>query len=73
MYTQIGLLALIGLIRKHGILIVGFANDLVDEGKSRHEAVLESASLRLRPILMTTAATVIGVVPLLVASGGRGQ
>ena len=68
-YTQIGLLTLIGLISKHGILIVGFANDLVAKGKSRHEAVLESASLRLRPILMTTAATVIGVVPLLVASG----
>ncbi len=68
-YTQIGLLTLIGLISKHGILIVDFANDLVGKGKSRHEAVLESASLRLRPILMTTAATVIGVVPLLVASG----
>ena len=68
-YTQIGLLTLIGLISKHGILIVDFANDLTAQGTSRHEAVLEAASLRLRPILMTTAATVIGVVPLLIASG----
>ena len=58
-YTWIGLLTLIGLISQHGILVVDFATDLVDKGKSRHEAVLESASLRLRPTLMTTAATVI--------------
>ena len=68
-YTQIGLLTLIGLISKHGILIVDFANHQVAKGMDRHEAVLEAASLRLRPILMTTAATVLGVVPLLVASG----
>jgi multidrug efflux pump len=68
-YTQIGLLTLIGLISKHGILIVEFANQLVAQGLSRREAVLESASLRLRPILMTTAATVLGVVPLLLAFG----
>ncbi|MDG2334356.1 MAG: efflux RND transporter permease subunit [Myxococcota bacterium] len=68
-YTQIGLLTLIGLISKHGILIVDFANDITAEGKSHYDAVLEAASLRLRPILMTTAATVIGVSPLLVASG----
>jgi len=68
-YTQIGLLTLIGLISKHGILIVDFANDLAAEGMSRRDAVLEAACLRLRPILMTTAATVLGVFPLLLASG----
>lgn len=68
-YTQIGLLTLIGLIAKHGILIVEFANQLVVEGRDRREAVLQAATLRLRPILMTTFATVLGVLPLLVASG----
>ena len=68
-YTQIGLLTLIGLISKHGILIVEFANKLVLQGKTRREAVLEAASLRLRPILMTTFATVMGVWPLVIASG----
>lgn len=68
-YTQVGLLTLIGLISKHGILIVDFANQLTAEGKSRKEAVIEAAGLRLRPILMTTFATVLGVVPLLLAFG----
>jgi multidrug efflux pump subunit AcrB len=68
-YTQIGLLTLIGLISKHGILIVDFANKKIEEGVSRMEAVLEAAVLRLRPILMTTFATVLGVVPLLLAFG----
>ena len=68
-YTQIGLLTLIGLISKHGILIVDFANELASQGASREDAVIEAASLRLRPILMTTAATVIGVIPLVIASG----
>ncbi len=68
-YTQIGLLTLIGLISKHGILIVEFSNKLVLQGLTRHEAVLEAASLRLRPILMTTFATVMGVWPLVIASG----
>lgn len=68
-YTQIGLLTLIGLISKHGILIVEFANQLTKGGLDRREAVLQSASMRLRPILMTTFATVLGVWPLLVASG----
>lgn len=68
-YTQIGLLTLIGLISKHGILIVEFANKLHAKGKSRHDAVLEAAALRLRPILMTTFATVLGVWPLVIASG----
>ncbi|GAB5450344.1 MAG: multidrug efflux RND transporter permease subunit MexW [Halioglobus sp.] len=68
-YTQIGLLTLIGLISKHGILIVEFANKLVASGVDKYDAVLEAASLRLRPILMTTFATVLGVWPLLTASG----
>ena len=68
-YTQIGLLTLIGLISKHGILIVEFANQLTSKGLSRRDAILEAASLRLRPILMTTFATVMGVWPLVIASG----
>lgn len=68
-YTQIGLLTLIGLISKHGILIVDFANQLVRDGAERSSAVLKAASLRLRPILMTTFATVLGVWPLVISSG----
>lgn len=68
-YTQVGLLTLIGLISKHGILIVDFANARVAEGYDRYSAVLDAAGLRLRPILMTTFATVLGVAPLLVAFG----
>lgn len=68
-YTQVGLLTLIGLISKHGILIVDFANKRVSNGLNRRDAVLEAAALRLRPILMTTFATVLGVVPLLLAYG----
>ncbi len=68
-YTQIGLLTLIGLISKHGILIVEFANKLLQQGMNRREAVLEAASLRLRPVLMTTFATVMGVWPLVIAAG----
>ncbi len=68
-YTQVGLLTLIGLISKHGILIVDFANKKFETGYTRHEAILKAASLRLRPILMTTFATVLGVLPLLLAFG----
>lgn len=68
-YTQVGLVTLMGLISKHGILIVQFANDLQLQGKSKREAIEEAASIRLRPILMTTAAMVLGVVPLLLATG----
>jgi multidrug efflux pump len=68
-YTQVGLVTLIGLITKHGILIVQFANELQKAGKSKREAVESAAAIRLRPILMTTAAMVLGVVPLLLASG----
>jgi multidrug efflux pump len=68
-YTKVGLVTLIGLISKHGILIVEFANNLQREGRSKREAIERAAGLRLRPILMTTAAMVLGVIPLLVASG----
>jgi multidrug efflux pump len=68
-YTQVGLVTLMGLISKHGILIVEFANELQHSGKSKREAVLEATSIRLRPILMTTAAMVLGVLPLLMANG----
>ncbi len=68
-YTQVGLVTLMGLISKHGILIVEVANELQQAGKSRREAILEAAAIRLRPILMTTAAMVLGVVPLIVATG----
>lgn len=68
-YTEVGLVTLIGLISKHGILIVQFANDLQKEGKSKREAIEIAAGIRLRPILMTTAAMVLGVIPLLFANG----
>ncbi len=69
-YSQIGLVTLIGLISKHGILMVDFANRLQEtQGFSRRGAVEEAAAVRLRPILMTTAAMVVGMVPLIAASG----
>lgn len=63
-YTQVGLVTLIGLISKHGILIVEFANQLQKEGLSIIEAIKKACSLRLRPILMTTAAMMFGAIPL---------
>ena len=68
-YTEVGLVTLMGLISKHGILIVQFANQLQAEGRSKRVAVEEAAAIRLRPIVMTTAAMVLGVVPLMTASG----
>lgn len=68
-YSEVGLVTLIGLISKHGILIVQFANDLQHAGKSKREAVEMAANIRLRPILMTTAAMVLGVIPLIMATG----
>ncbi len=72
-YTQVGIVTLIGLISKHGILIVQFANDLQLEGKNKREAVQMAAGIRLRPILMTTAAMVLGVAPLLLATGAGAE
>jgi len=68
-YTEVGLVTLIGLISKHGILIVEFANNLQRAGQSKLDAIKHAAGLRLRPILMTTAAMVFGVMPLIMASG----
>jgi multidrug efflux pump len=69
-YTQVGLITLIGLISKHGILIVEFANKLQqNKGLAKREAIEQAAATRLRPVLMTTGAMVLGVVPLLLASG----
>ena len=69
-YTQIGLVTLIGLISKHGILMVSFANEMQEkEGLSRMEAIRHAAAVRMRPVLMTTAAMVAGLVPLLFAGG----
>ena len=68
-YTEVGLVTLMGLIRKHGILIVEVANTEQQTGKSKHAAIVAAAGTRLRPILMTTAAMVLGVVPLVFASG----
>ena len=72
-YSQIGLVTLIGLISKHGILIVQFANRLQDEGWTLREAVIEAAALRLRPILMTTGAMVAGAIPLAIAAGAGAE
>jgi multidrug efflux pump len=69
MYSNIGFLTLIGLITKHGILIVDFANKIYDKGKSRREAVKEAALMRLRPVLMTTMAMILGSLPLALARG----
>jgi multidrug efflux pump len=68
-YSQVGLVTLVGLISKNGILIVEFANVLQENGKNKFEAVIEAASTRLRPILMTSVATVAGHFPLILASG----
>ncbi|MBI2380268.1 MAG: efflux RND transporter permease subunit [Gammaproteobacteria bacterium] len=72
-YSQIGLITLVGLISKHGILIVEFANQLREQGRALQDAVREASSLRLRPILMTTGAMVLGAVPLALASGAGAE
>jgi multidrug efflux pump len=72
-YSQIGLVMLIGLITKHGILIVEFANQLRAKGMHAAEAVTEAATLRLRPILMTTGAMVLGALPLALAKGAGAE
>jgi multidrug efflux pump len=68
-YSQVGLITLVGLVSKNGILIVQFANHLQETGKDKLAAVIEAAGTRLRPILMTTAATVFGHLPLVFATG----
>jgi multidrug efflux pump len=68
-YSQVGLITLVGLVSKNGILIVEFANHLQETGKNKLAAIIEASETRLRPILMTTAATVIGHFPLVLAKG----
>ena len=72
-YTQIGAVTLVGLISKHGILIVEFSNQLRKSGMAKYDAVLQAASQRLRPILMTTGAMVLGATPLAFASGAGAE
>jgi multidrug efflux pump len=72
-YSQIGLVTLIGLISKHGILIVEFANRLREKGMPLREAIIEAAVMRLRPILMTTSAMVAGALPLAIATGAGAE
>jgi multidrug efflux pump len=69
LFSQIGIVMLVGLAAKNGILIVEFANQLRDEGRSIHDAIVEAAATRLRPILMTSIATVMGAVPLVIFGG----
>lgn len=73
LYSQIGFVTLIGLITKHAILIVDFANKLKEQGLSKHDAVVEASKMRLRPILMTTFAMVIGALPLALAGGAGAE
>ena len=72
-YSQIGLVTLVGLITKHGILIVEFANQLQEQERSPKQAVIEASTLRLRPILMTTGAMVLGAIPLALARGAGAE
>jgi multidrug efflux pump len=72
-YSRIGLVMLVGLITKHGILIVEFANQLRRRGMAKFEAVIEASTLRLRPILMTTAAMVLGALPLALSTGAGAE
>jgi multidrug efflux pump len=72
-YSQIGLVTLVGLITKHGILIVEFANQLQEKGEPLFDAIVDAAVLRLRPILMTTGAMVLGAIPLAFAHGAGAE
>jgi len=73
LYSQIGLIMLIGLAAKNGILMVEFANQLRDEGRTVHEAIVEASGIRLRPILMTSITTLAGAVPLFISSGAGSE
>jgi multidrug efflux pump len=72
-YSQIGLITLVGLITKHGILIVEFTNQLREQGMAMQEALVKASAQRLRPILMTTGAMVLGAVPLALATGAGAE
>jgi multidrug efflux pump len=68
-YSQIGIIMLVGLVTKNGILIVEFANQRQNAGIGRYQAIVEASMLRLRPILMTSISTVLGLMPLMFATG----
>lgn len=72
-YTQVGLITLVGLVAKNGILIVEFANHLQEQGRSKWNAAIESAQTRLRPVLMTSAATMLGHLPLVFVTGAGAE
>jgi HAE1 family hydrophobic/amphiphilic exporter-1 len=72
-YSQIGLVILIGIMAKNGILIVEFANQLRDEGKDVHEAIVDACAIRLRPVMMTMTSTVLGGVPLVLSTGAGAE
>ena len=72
-YSEIGLIILVGISTKNGILIVEFANQLRDQGKPFEEALLEAADIRLRPVLMTALSTMMGSIPLILASGAGSE
>jgi len=72
-YSQIGIIMLLGLMAKNGILIVEFANQLRDKGMNVHEAILQGAILRFRPVLMTTISTIFGAIPLVLATGAGAE
>lgn len=72
-YSQIGMIMLVGLMAKNGILIVEFANQLRDQGRSVAEAILEGATVRFRPVLMTGVSTIVGAIPLVIASGAGAE
>jgi multidrug efflux pump len=72
-YTQVGLITLIGVVAKNGILIVEFANTLQERGRNKRDAVIEAAAIRLRPIIMTSLALIVAMIPLLIAAGPGAQ
>jgi multidrug efflux pump len=72
-YSQVGLITLVGLVAKNGILIVEFANHLQENGRSKWDAALEASKTRLRPVLMTSAATILGHMPLVFVTGPGAQ
>ncbi|MBA6363391.1 efflux RND transporter permease subunit [Colwellia sp. BRX8-4] len=72
-YTQVGLITLIGVVAKNGILIVEFANTLQQRGRDKRDAVIEAAAIRLRPIIMTSLALIVAMIPLLIAVGPGAQ
>jgi len=72
-YSQVGLILLVGLMAKNGILIVEFANQLRDEGRSTREAALEASVIRFRPIVMTVLSTMLGALPLALATGAGAE